>query len=93
MQSVFKEIDFIFRETELQTRLVFYMYVPRIVYYAHLTCCLKDSSGTLTKTSWSLTVGTPTPPSALGATPASPQRPSTSVRWAAHSHGYNVIMN
>ena len=73
--------------------LVFYMYVPRVVYYAHLTCCLKDSSGTRTKTWWSLTVGTPTPPSALGATPASPQRPSTSARWAARSHTDNVVMN
>ena len=59
----------------------------------HLLCCLKDSSGTRTKTWWSLTVGTPTPPSVLGATPASPQRPSTSVRWAARSHNDNVIMN
>ena len=59
----------------------------------HLLCCLKDSSGTPTKTWWSLTVGTPTPPSALGATPASPQRPSTSARWAARSHSDNVIMN
>ena len=59
----------------------------------HLICCLKDSSGTRTKTWWNLSVGTPTPPSALGATPASPQRPSTSARWAARSHNDNVIMN
>ena len=59
----------------------------------HLLCCLKDSSGTRTKTWWSLTVGTPTPPSALGATPASPQRPSTSARWAARSHTDDLMMN
>ena len=59
----------------------------------HLLCCLKDSSGTRTKTWWSLTAGTPTPPSALGATQASLQRPSTSARWAARSHSDNVIMN